>query len=218
MGFLFYTGANDANTLFYKGLEISLLDLERGNFKMEVTETKTAENDVTDKANIEEQSKGDNSNSTAQNVSEDEGKTYSTDEVNSLLEAKKQEWQQEQSTNREEYLKSLPEIERLKVQGLSKDEEIKTLKTEILKRDMKDEIITKLDQSGLSISLAQLVQYSDRKGTMESLDQIIKVVNEAVNDGVDARLRGSARPVKAPEQYSEQKDVFSREFDKAFKG
>lgn len=117
-------------------------------------------------------------------------KTYTPEELESLLAEKKKEWQAEQEAQEQERLRSLPEAERLKQEQLSKDAKIASLEAELSRRDLQAEVIAKLDERRLPVSIADLVQYGDRDSTMESLDKLMDVFEAAVQDGVMLRLRG----------------------------
>ena len=129
-------------------------------------------------------------------------KTYTPEELESLLAEKKKEWQAEQEAQEQERLRSLPETERLKQEQLSKDAKIASLEAELSKRDLQAEVIAKLDERRLPVSIADLVQYGDRDSTMESLDKLMDVFEAAVQDGVMLRLRG-----KTPEGLRDRKSV-----------
>lgn len=144
-------------------------------------------------------------------------KTYTPEELESLLAEKKKEWQAEQEAQEQERLRSLPEAERLKQEQLSKDAKIASLEAELSRRDLQTEVIAKLDERRLPVSIADLVQYGD--STMESLDKLMDVFEAAVQDGVMLRLRG-----KTPEglglaatSLNMLSDPFAKAFSDAFK-
>ena len=146
-------------------------------------------------------------------------KTYTPEELESLLAEKKKEWQAEQEAQEQERLRSLPEAERLKQEQLSKDAKIASLEAELSKRDLQAEVIAKLDERRLPVSIADLVQYGDRDSTMENLDKLMDVFEAAVQDGVMLRLRG-----KTPEglglaatSLNMLSDPFAKAFSDAFK-
>ncbi len=119
-----------------------------------------------------------------------EPKTYTPEELESILADKKKEWQEEQEAREQERLSKLSESERLKLEQISKDDEIASLKAELARRDLQAEVIAKLDEQRLPVSIAELVQYGDRDSTMESLDKLMGVFETAVQQGVMLRLRG----------------------------
>lgn len=148
-----------------------------------------------------------------------EPKTYTQEELDTLLAEKKKEWQAEQEAQEQERLRNLPEAERLKQEQLSKDAKIASLEAELSRRDLQAEVIAKLDERRLPVSIANLVQYGDRDSTMESLDKLMGVFETAVQEGVMLRLRG-----KTPEglgyastHTGQLSDPFAKAFSDAFR-
>lgn len=145
-------------------------------------------------------------------------KTYTQEELETLLADKKKEWQEEREAEEQERIRNLPEAERLKREQISKDDKIAQLEAELNRRDLQAEIIAKLDDRRLPASIAELVQYGDRESTMQSLDKLMGVFENAVQEGVMLRLRG-----KTPEGsyrvvgYETGSDIFARTFADAFK-
>lgn len=146
-------------------------------------------------------------------------KTYTPEELETLLADKKREWQEEQEAEEQERLHSLPEAERLKREQLSKDDKIAQLEAELTKRDLQAEIIAKLDERRLPVGIAELVQYGDRESTMKSLDKLMGVFETAVQEGVMLRLRGKTPEGlgRAANHQNDTKDAFMRTFADAFK-
>lgn len=145
-------------------------------------------------------------------------KTYTQEELETLLADKKKEWQEEREAEEQERIRNLPEAERLKREQISKDDKIAQLEAELTRRDLQAEVIAKLDERRLPASIAELVQYRDRESTMQSLDKLMGVFENAVQEGVMLRLRG-----KTPEGsyrvvgYETGSDIFARTFADAFK-
>lgn len=146
-------------------------------------------------------------------------KTYTPEELKSLLTEKKKEWKAEQEAQEQERLRSLPEAERLKQEQLSKDAKIASLEAELSRRDLQAEVIAKLDERRLPVSIADLVQYGDRDSTMESLDKLMEVFEAAVQDGVMLRLRGKTPEGlgRAATHTGQLSDPFAKAFSDAFK-
>ncbi len=164
--------------------------------------------------------------STAQSASDEpaqeqpqEPKTYTPEELENLLAEKKKEWQAEQETREQERLRSLPETERLKQEQISKDAKIASLEAELSRRDMQAEVIAKLNERRLPVSIAELVQYGDRDSTMESLEKLMDVFEAAVQDGVMLRLRGKTPGGlgRAAISTGMMSDPFAKAFSDAFK-
>lgn len=101
-----------------------------------------------------------------------EEKTYSQTDIETIIEERKKEWENEQMT------------------ALSKDGQIEKLKAELLRRDLKEKVNSRLEEAGLPLGVAEFVQYTDEAGTMEHLEKVISTVNSLVQEGVKKRLRG----------------------------
>lgn len=101
-----------------------------------------------------------------------EEKTYSQDELNSILGEKRKEWEEERLAN------------------LSKDEQISQLKKELFRANMKDQIYSRLTEERIPVKAAELIQYTDEAGTLKSLETVISTIKELVSDGITERLRG----------------------------
>lgn len=119
-----------------------------------------------------------------------EPKNYTPEELETLFSEKKKEWQEEQNRMEQERIQSLPEAERLKQELILKETEISQLKAEQEKRDLKTEVIAKLEERRLPASVADILSYSDRESTLKSLDKIMGVFESLVQEGVNNRLRG----------------------------
>lgn len=148
-----------------------------------------------------------------------EPKTYTPEELESILADKKKEWQDEQEAREQERLSKLPELERLKQEQLSSSDKIASLKAELARRDLQAEVIAKLDERRLPVSIADLVRYGDRDSTMESLDKLMGVFDTAVQEGVMLRLRGKTPEGlgRAAMHENSLTDPFARAFSDALK-
>ena len=99
-------------------------------------------------------------------------KTYSQEEMEAIIEERKKEWETEQ------------------MNALSKDGQIEKLKAELLKRDLREKVISKVEEAKLPLGVAEFVQYTDEAGTMASLEKVITTVNQLVQEGLMMRLKG----------------------------
>lgn len=127
-----------------------------------------------------------------------EEKTYSQEEIEAIIEERKKEWETEQ------------------MNALSKDGQIEKLKAELLRRDLKEKVVAKVEEAKLPLGVADFVQYTDEAGTMASLEKVI-TVNQLVQEGVMMRLKG-----KTPEGLGASADTsvmpeFARTFIDAMK-
>ncbi len=148
-----------------------------------------------------------------------ESKTYTPEELESILADKKKEWQEEQEAWEQERLSKLSESERLKLEQIAKNDEIASLKAELARRDLQAEVIAKLDERRLPVSIADLVQYGDRDSTMESLDKLMGVFETAVQEGIMLRLRGKTPEGlgRAANHENRLTDSFAKAFSDALK-
>lgn len=148
-----------------------------------------------------------------------EPRTYTPEELENILADKKKEWQEEQKAREQERLSKLPELERLKQEQLSNSDKIASLKAELARRDLQAEVIAKLDERRLPVSIADLVQYGDMDSTMESLDKLMGVFETAVQEGVMLRLRGKTPEGlgRAASHENSLTDPFAKAFSDALK-
>lgn len=146
-------------------------------------------------------------------------KTYTPEELESLLTEKKKEWQAEQEAQEQERLRTLPETERIKQEQLSKDAKIASLDAELSRRDLQAEAIAKLETSGFPVGLADLLIYTDQESMEKSLDRVQEVFKASLEAAVKDRLRG-----RTPEglggaatRLNMLSDPFAMAFSDAFK-
>lgn len=190
-----------------------VVGLMNGSLDQEATDTPAAPGET-----AQTQTQDTSTNEATQEAAQ-QPKIYTPEELEILLADKKKEWQKEREAEEQERLRSLPEAERLKQEQLSKDAKIASLEAELSRRDLQAEVIAKLDERRLPVSIADLVQYGDRDSTMESLDKLMDVFEAAVQDGVMLRLRGKTpeglgRAARSSNMLS---DPFAKAFSDAFK-
>lgn len=102
-----------------------------------------------------------------------EEKNYTQEEINAIIEEKQKEWEAKQ------------------MDLLSKDEQIERLKSELLKRDLKEKVTARLEEVDLPLSVSEFVKYTNETETMENLEKVISTVNQLVQAGIMMRLKGS---------------------------
>ena len=163
---------------------MGFIDQIMGAMGMEATQTVTEENAGNADQQHEEKNKPDevkqmtekiqvlNTETDQDKESDNEGKNYSQDDLNSILDEKRKEWEEERLAN------------------LSKDEQISQLKKELFRANMKDQIYSRLTEERIPVKAAELIQYTDETGTLKSLETVISTIKELVSDGITERLRG----------------------------
>lgn len=130
-----------------------------------------------------------------------EEKTYSQDEIESIIEERKKAWEAE------------------RMNALSKDSQIEELKAELLRRDLKEKVTARLEEARLPLGVAEFVQYTDEAGTMANLEKVITTVSQLVQDGVMMRLKGKTPEGlgKATTTENQLSDPFAKAFLDAMK-
>lgn len=73
-----------------------------------------------------------------------------------------------------------------------KDKKIKQLEHDLMVRDCKEEAVKKLDQAGLPVTLANIIDYSSKENAEKSIDVIIKCYTEDLENGIKNRLKGKS--------------------------
>lgn len=99
----------------------------------------------------------------------------------------------------EEYKKAEAEKERkasltpeeLKAEeDAEKDKKIQALEHEIMVNNSKNDAIKKLDEVGLPVKLADIINYSTKESAEASLEHIIKTYSECLENGIKEKLKG----------------------------
>ena len=130
-----------------------------------------------------------------------EQKSYSQEELDALIKEQKKIWENE------------------RMNTLSKDSQIEELKAELMRRDLKEKINLRLEEEKLPLAVGEFVQYTDEVGTMESLEKVVTLMKQLVQEGIQMRLRGKT-PIGlgyAANVDEFGRSVFSNEFRKAMK-
>lgn len=71
-----------------------------------------------------------------------------------------------------------------------KDKKIQALEHEIMVNNCKNDAIKKLDEAGLPVKLADIINYSTKEAAEASLDDIIKTYSECLENGIKEKLKG----------------------------
>ena len=69
---------------------------------------------------------------------------------------------------------------------------------EITKRELRAEAKSQLSDKGLPVELAEVLPYTDAETTNQALEAVEKVFRQAVEKGVNERLKGQAPKVNSP--------------------
>ena len=85
---------------------------------------------------------------------------------------------------------SLPPEELKAEEDAEKDKQIQALDHEIMVNNSKNDAIKKLDEAGLPVKLADIINYSTKETAEASLDHIIKTYSECLENGIKEKLKG----------------------------
>ncbi len=130
------------------------------------------------------------------------------------LKLEKEKWEAEKQKEKE--LEKLPEDEKLKLKEKEKDDEIKSLKSKLLKKELKDKAIESFSSEGYPVKLAELLNYEDEEKMNESMKNVTDIFKNCLAEAVDKRLRRKTPDGIAP---YDNKDVsIEKEIEKAING
>lgn len=115
-------------------------------------------------------------------------KTYTGDDINAIIEAEKQKW--EQQSKEQERLQKLPPQERAQAESEAKENELSKLRAELLQRDLKDAAQSKLGKEGYPVGLAGLLNYTDQASMEQSLAHTQEIFKAALQTAIKEKLRG----------------------------
>lgn len=116
------------------------------------------------------------------------GKTYTEQELNGVLEAKRQEWQAE--LERQQQLSQMTPEQRAAQEQADKDSKISTLEAQLLQRDLKETAVGALENDGFPVSLAGLLDYSSKESMEKGLAVLTDTFKTCLTEAVNQKLRG----------------------------
>lgn len=163
-------------------------------------------------------------------------KKYSDAEVDEIINKKFAKWKKEQEAEQSEAkkLKSMNAEEKLKYNNDKRQAELDKREQEIARRELMAEAKTILNERGLPIDLAGVIDLTDADTVKASIDAIGKQWEQAVQKGIADKLKGAQPLTKAPQssnsitkealvkmKYQERLDFKTKhpdEYNKAMKG
>lgn len=120
-------------------------------------------------------------------------------EVKSAL-AKERERQQQlmdEKLSEAEKLSKMTELEKQKYLQDKQDGELRKREQEITRRELTAEAKNTLVEKKMPVALSEILDYSDAENCKASLTTVIEAFQEAIEAGVEERLKGG-KPPKAP--------------------
>ena len=116
-----------------------------------------------------------------------------------------------------EKLAKMSDLEKQKYQQEKEAEELKKREAALTKRELMAEAKATLADKGLPSELAQLLDYSDADTVKQSITTIAETYSNAVQVGVDERLKGGKPPKEATNNDPSNLDQMSKEVMDAMK-
>lgn len=106
--------------------------------------------------------------------------------VREAVEEAREEWEKEAA----EHAGAAGEDQRAKYSLARREAALAERERRLMERELKAMALEKLAERGLPKELADALSYADEKACMETLDKVERAFRDAVQAGVDERLRG----------------------------
>ena len=147
-----------------------------------------------------------------QSESQDE-KKYTDADVDAIIDKKFAKWRADQEAKESEAKKlaKMNADDKQAYQLKKREQELADREAEINKRELTAEAKSILSERGLPIELVNNVNLTDADSVHESIDQLQKSWEEAVQKGVSERIKGGKTIKKAPGAPAE---ITKEQFDK----
>lgn len=113
------------------------------------------------------------------------------------IETAKEKWQTEHEEKLErakteaEKLAKMNAEQRAEHERQQREDELAKREADITRRELRASTIDELVEKGLPISLADIINYTDADSTKASIEAVEKAFRQAVEDGVNERLKGN---------------------------
>jgi len=133
-------------------------------------------------------------------------KTFTQDELNAIIdkrlerERKDAQARIDKAVTEAQKLAKMNAEERLEHERKAREAALKEREAEITKRELRAEAKSQLSDKGLPVELAEVLPYTDADTTNAALAAVEKVFRQAVEKGVNERLKGNAPKVGQPAQ------------------
>ena len=133
-------------------------------------------------------------------------KTFTQEELNAIIdkrlerERKDAQARIDKAVTEAQKLAKMNAEERLEHERKAREAALKEREAEITKRELRAEAKSQLSDKGLPIELAEVLPYTDADTTNAALVAVEKVFRQAVEKGVNERLKGNPPKVGQPAQ------------------
>lgn len=117
--------------------------------------------------------------------------------ISKALETAKAKWETEYQQKLEEAKTEAEKLAKMNAEQKAeyerqqREEELAKREAEITRRELRASALETLSEKGLPKELADIINYTDAESTKTSLESIEKAFRQAVEDGVNERLKGN---------------------------
>lgn len=117
--------------------------------------------------------------------------------IDKAIETAREKWQTEHEEKLErakteaEKLAKMNAEQRAEHERQQREDELAKREADITRRELRASTIDELVEKGLPISLADIINYTDADSTKASIEAVEKAFRQAVEDGVNERLKGN---------------------------
>lgn len=115
-------------------------------------------------------------------------KAFTQADLDAAIAAAKQQW--EKDAAEAERMQKLSPEEKAAEEQRKKDAEISELKSRILQKELREQAVGALEKAGMSVRLADTLDYSSKERMEETLKSTMEVFGESLAAAVQSRLKG----------------------------
>lgn len=115
-------------------------------------------------------------------------KTFTQADLEAAVEAAHQKWLDEAAEA--ERVKKLTPEQKAAEEQQKKDEEIASLRSQLLQKELKETAVRSLEAEGFPAGLAGMLDYSSRERMEETLKSATEIFKESLASAVQSRLKG----------------------------
>jgi len=131
-------------------------------------------------------------------------KTFTQDELNAIIDKRLERERKDAQARIDKAVTEAQKLAKMSADERAEHERQELLKklaereAEITKRELRAEAKSQLSDKGLPVELAEVLPYTDADTTNAALAAVEKVFRQAVEKGVNERLKGNAPKVSQP--------------------
>lgn len=115
-------------------------------------------------------------------------KKFTQADMDAAVEKARKQWSDE--TAEAERVRKLTPEEKEKEEQEKKDSEIASLRSQLLKKELKENAVKSLETEGFPAGLADVLDYSSKERMEETLQNTTKIFKESLGAAIQTRLKG----------------------------